>query len=153
MYLQLFALVPMSEKKRIQTYPSPEITVQFDPNLCEHSGICIRRLPNVFNLQSRPWVNVKGASKDDIIALIDKCPSGALSWTTDQADTPHVDASGATEITIITNGPLRLAGHIRILDKEGNLLHEADKCSLCRCGGSANKPFCDGKHREIGFQG
>jgi CDGSH-type Zn-finger protein len=58
-------------------------------------------------------------------------------------------------ITVRPNGPLRVEGPIRLLDADGKEWDLAGKpaVSLCRCGGSTNKPFCDGTHSKIGFQG
>ena len=50
-------------------------------------------------------------------------------------------------------GPLLIRGGVRVLDADGNVLYEGDKAALCRCGGSANKPFCDGTHKTNGFTG
>lgn len=56
-------------------------------------------------------------------------------------------------ITVRDNGPYLVKGPIRILDAEGNQFQiERETVALCRCGGSANKPFCDGTHARIGFQ-
>jgi CDGSH-type Zn-finger protein len=58
------------------------------------------------------------------------------------------------KITISDNGPLLVTGPVPLLDARGNPVEGAsDKMALCRCGGSSNKPFCDGTHREIGFSG
>jgi CDGSH-type Zn-finger protein len=50
------------------------------------------------------------------------------------------------------NGPLLVSGGVRVVDAEGNVLFEGERAALCRCGGSGNKPFCDGTHKEIGFR-
>lgn len=57
-------------------------------------------------------------------------------------------------ITANENGPYVLRGEVRILDVDGNAYDTEGKASvsLCRCGGSRNKPFCDGTHSRIGFQ-
>jgi CDGSH-type Zn-finger protein len=62
------------------------------------------------------------------------------------------------KITVRKNGPYRVEapeGSIELVDSEGNVFDLAGKpaFSLCRCGGSVNKPFCDGTHSKIGFQG
>jgi len=59
----------------------------------------------------------------------------------------------ALEVKASANGPLLVRGGVRVLDAEGNVLYEGDKAALCRCGGSANKPFCDGTHKTNGFTG
>jgi CDGSH-type Zn-finger protein len=59
-----------------------------------------------------------------------------------------------TKITVNNNGPLRLEGEFTIHDIQGNAFDLAGRTviSLCRCGHSENKPFCDGSHRKAGFQ-
>ena len=60
----------------------------------------------------------------------------------------------STKITVGHNGSIRIEGDFEIFDPQGNKFGLAGRTviSLCRCGHSANKPFCDGKHRECGFQ-
>ena len=60
----------------------------------------------------------------------------------------------ATKITVNNNGPLRVEGDFQICDPQGNAFGLAGRTtvSLCRCGHSANKPFCDGAHKAAGFQ-
>jgi 3-phenylpropionate/trans-cinnamate dioxygenase ferredoxin subunit len=58
------------------------------------------------------------------------------------------------QITPSENGPYRVVGPIELLDPEGNAIPvPGETIALCRCGGSENKPFCDGTHRKIGFVG
>ena len=57
-------------------------------------------------------------------------------------------------IKALKNGPIRIEGKVQIFDVDGNQIPwEKEKFSLCRCGHSSNKPFCDGTHSRIGFQG
>ena len=59
-----------------------------------------------------------------------------------------------TIIKVIPNGPYRVEGPVKIVDSEGNEhdISAKARISLCRCGGSTTKPFCDGTHSKIGFQ-
>ena len=59
------------------------------------------------------------------------------------------------EITIRNNGPYSVSGPIKLVDADGNPVDTSgrERISLCRCGGSTKKPFCDGTHSKIGFQG
>lgn len=59
------------------------------------------------------------------------------------------------KITVKQNGPYRVEGDVELVDHEGNPIGtpEGRPFSLCRCGGSTRKPFCDGTHSEIGFVG
>jgi CDGSH iron-sulfur domain-containing protein 3 len=57
--------------------------------------------------------------------------------------------SEKVKITVRDNGSLKVQGDFEIVDVEGNAIsHEGDSTGLCRCGHSANKPFCDGSHKE-----
>jgi uncharacterized Fe-S cluster protein YjdI len=70
----------VAEPKRIQSYETPDITVTFDPNVCIHSGVCVRGLPLVFDIKRKRWVRPELASAADVAAQIDRCPSGALQY-------------------------------------------------------------------------
>ena len=63
----------------IRYYSKEDVTVVWKPNLCTHSGMCIRGLPSVFNRNARPWVNMDGSEAQEIAMQVRKCPSGALS--------------------------------------------------------------------------
>ena len=138
------------EPRDVREYSTPEIVVEWQPRLCFHSHNCIRALPKVFDPDARPWVRLELASADEVDAAVAQCPSGALrarraGAAEARAEPLEVEASAA--------GPLLLRGGVRVLDAEGNVLYEGEKAALCRCGGSANKPFCDGTHKTNDFTG
>jgi uncharacterized Fe-S cluster protein YjdI len=64
--------------KRLQTYETPDITVTFDPNVCIHSGVCVRGLPLVFDVKRKRWVQPEHAAAGMVAAQVARCPSGAL---------------------------------------------------------------------------
>jgi uncharacterized Fe-S cluster protein YjdI len=64
--------------RRLQVYETPDITVTFDPELCIHSGNCVRGLPAVFDVRRKRWVRPEAASPEAVEAQIARCPSGAL---------------------------------------------------------------------------
>jgi putative redox protein len=68
-----------SETEKQIKYSNKDITVLWKPEFCKHSGRCVTQLPGVFNLQHHPWINVQGAGSEQIIAQVNKCPTGALS--------------------------------------------------------------------------
>ena len=138
--------------KLTREYATDEIVVEWEPRLRYHSQNCVRSLPQVFDDSRRPWVEVDAASADEVEAAVARCPSGALrtrrlgsAASTQQPEQPTVRAS--------ENGPLLVSGGVRVLDAEGAVLYEGEKAALCRCGGSGNKPFCDGTHKKNGFRG
>jgi CDGSH-type Zn-finger protein len=60
----------------------------------------------------------------------------------------------AATVTVLVNGPLQVKGDYQVLDAQGNALPSKEETAyLCRCGGSTNKPFCDGSHKKIDFKG
>jgi uncharacterized Fe-S cluster protein YjdI len=66
------------DAKRLQTYETPDVTVTFDPAVCCHTGICLRGLPEVFDVGRKRWVRPELADADAVVAQVARCPSGAL---------------------------------------------------------------------------
>jgi CDGSH-type Zn-finger protein len=134
---------------REKEYPGEEITVHDNRLICSHAAECVSNLPNVFRLGDRPWIAPDNASIEEVITVIKKCPSGALSYTAE--GTTHRDIDLATEIVVTKNGPYNVTGHIE-LKIEGELKPPStEHYVLCRCGASKNKPYCDGSHKEVDF--
>jgi uncharacterized Fe-S cluster protein YjdI len=139
------------ERDPSRTYANDSIEVQWEPRLCIHTRSCVRALPQVFDPEARPWVAVDAADADAVARTIETCPTGALHYRRlDGGGEETADAS--TVIEPRPNGPLFVRGRVRIVDDEGQVIREDTRVALCRCGGSENKPFCDGSHRRIGFQ-
>lgn len=147
----------------IKEYTKEGLTVVWNPHICTHSGICAKSLPEVFNPRARPWVNVDGKSIDEIKSVIDKCPSGALSYrmTSDGQDlnvkneiknSKKMEEDKIVQVEVIPNGPLIVKETCQIKHKDGANETKETRASFCRCGASANKPFCDGAHRKIEFK-
>ncbi len=140
--------------RRLQVYQAEEITVTFDPNLCVHSARCLSGLPKVFDVGRRKWIDATAASADDIARVIDRCPSGALGYR--RPGQAPVAGPGpvqaAAVVTLSTDGPLALEGRVRVQTASGEVLREAERVALCRCGGTRNQPYCDGSHLRVGFK-
>ena len=62
-----------------QEYSNGEITIVYKPDVCRHSGVCVKTLPKVYNPNVNPWINPRNATKEELINQVSKCPSGALS--------------------------------------------------------------------------
>ncbi|TML09366.1 MAG: hypothetical protein E6G38_06285 [Actinobacteria bacterium] len=132
-------------------YATDDIVVEWEPRLCYHSQNCVRSLPEVFDDRRRPWIKVDAAGADEVEAAVARCPSGALR--TRRLVAPAAKHQQPLEVRASADGPLLVSGRVRILDPEGAVLFEGERAALCRCGGSANKPFCDGTHKKSGFRG
>ena len=65
---------------------------------------------------------------------------------------PEASSGGALQIKSAPDGPLLLNGNVKILGSAGRTSWQGSQVALCRCGGSKNKPFCDGQHKKIGFK-
>ena len=135
--------------KRVN-YVGKEITIHDNRGICSHVGFCSDSLPSVFKLGEEPWIDPNGASKDEIITTVEKCPSGALSYSL--AGIEHRDQDREPLVTVSKDGPYFVTGGIQIVGHENRPEEVSNEhCTLCRCGSSKNKPFCDGTHWDIGF--
>lgn len=137
--------------ERVYRSRQGEIAVYWEPKLCNHTGNCFRGLPEVFKPQNRPWVLADAAPPHEIAAVVMTCPTGALHFERLDGG-PQEPQPEETTIDARPNGPLHVRGRVRILGPGGQLIREDTRVALCRCGASANKPFCDGSHRRVGFR-
>jgi uncharacterized Fe-S cluster protein YjdI/CDGSH-type Zn-finger protein len=132
-------------------YETSQIRVHWDSSLCIHTAICLRSLPEVFDVNRRPWVDIEGAAADEIAEAIERCPSGALTY--ERLDgAPDESAPTAATVVPWPNGPLLVRGSVEIRDVDGDVFTAGPRFALCRCGHSRNQPFCDLTHRETGFR-
>lgn len=134
---------------RNKNYYGKDITVHFNFGVCSHDGSCLKLKP-VFDRYRRPWILPDLGSKEDIIATIRKCPSGALSYTIDGI-THKEFFEREPLIRVAPGGPLMIEGGIELKDDENSCPETKEHYCLCRCGGSKNHPFCDGAHLNNGF--
>lgn len=143
----------------MRIYQNQDLIVYWEPEICIHVGYCIYGLPSVFNKEKRPWVDINGAPPEEIIKVIDTCPSGALQYSLPEGSRVDPDlAKGPgslhsrsdaprVEVRLVANGPILLKGPSALYDESGELLKTSDVLSLCRCGKTKTPPFCDGAHR------
>lgn len=132
----------------IKEYTNEDVTVVWKPDLCIHSQKCFKGLSEVFDPKKRPWITPEGASTEQIVAQVNKCPSGALSIKGQEGDT---STRQSLEIEVVKDGPIMINQEVTIRSAQGT--ETRPKVALCRCGASANKPFCDGSHKKVGFSG
>lgn len=145
-------------------YAADGIVVHWRSGRCIHSQRCVDGLPDVFDRDARPWIRPDRAAADALAATVDTCPSRALTYTrTDGAapgpgaardDEDEASGDGASVVVNVKRGgPLAVVGPVSVVDSDGNVLSTDDRTFLCRCGGSGNKPFCDGSHKQLSFDG
>ena len=135
----------------LKKYTSKDIEISWDSNVCIHAAVCVNNLAGVFNLENKPWIDPTGATVEEIKGLIPQCPSGALAYKVSGEIAPDEPVEQNTSVTLVKNGPIRLKGGFQIFNDEGKAMDHKQVVSLCRCGASKNKPFCDGTHKTIDF--
>ncbi len=131
-------------------YVGKKITIHDNRGICAHAGYCTDNLASVFKMKTEPWIDPDGAAVEEIIETIKKCPSGALSYTVDSV--VHRDQDREPMVTVTKDGPYAVTGGIELLEQLLGEGASTEHYTLCRCGGSKNKPFCDGTHWHIGFK-
>lgn len=132
---------------KIDHYEGTGISIHDNRGLCAHAGVCTDNLPEVFRIGQEPWIDPDGAEAARVAQVVARCPSGALSYTLNQR--LYRDTGDAESISFAPNGPYVVCGaQLEGVDPPQGF---SDHCTLCRCGGSKNKPFCDGTHWNLKF--
>ena len=135
---------------RLDDYVGDGITIHDNRGVCSHAGYCTDNLPSVFRMGVEPWIDPNGAPVEDIIRVIEMCPSGALSYSVHGKK--HDSLVREPSINLTKDGPYRIVGGIELDDYNNSKPQSKEHQVLCRCGGSKNKPFCDGTHWYIEFK-
>jgi len=131
-------------------YHTDRISVLWFAERCIHSGECIRALPRVFNPRRRPWVDLTRAEADAIAEAVLLCPTGALHYVRHDGGAQEPEP-GAVQVRAVRDAYL-VQGRLEIHGADGELIRSDTRMALCRCGCSAQMPFCDNTHRSIGFR-
>lgn len=131
-------------------YKGKRVTIHDNRGICAHAGICTDRLAAVFRYGQEPWIDPDGASIEEIDAIIQTCPSGALSYSVDGTE-QILNYPGEPQIFVAPGGPYAVKGSIELDGVEWGEGARRGCFDLCRCGQSKNKPFCDGSHWDTEF--
>jgi len=120
--------------------------IRFDATKCIHSRQCVLGRPDVFvpNVEGE-WIHPDAATPDEIAALAQNCPSGAIEYERLDGG-PNEAPPKVNLLRVRENGPLALHAEMTIAGHGPRL-----RATLCRCGASATKPFCDGSHSSVPF--
>jgi CDGSH-type Zn-finger protein/uncharacterized Fe-S cluster protein YjdI len=125
-----------------------EVTIRFDASRCIHSRSCVLGHPEVYvpNVEGE-WIHPDAASADTVMLTALTCPSGAIRAARNDG-TVHSDAPPRVNtVRVRENGPLAIEAQLSIRGEA----QATPRATLCRCGHSKNKPFCDGAHVNAGF--
>ena len=136
---------------RVRQYDGDGIRVTYDAERCIHAAECVHGLPSVFDPSRRPWIDATAAPAENLAAVVRQCPTGALAYERLDGGPPEAPAPN-NELRVIPDGPVYVSGNLVILDAERREIERDTRAAFCRCGASNNKPFCDGRHTDVGFE-
>jgi CDGSH-type Zn-finger protein len=136
---------------RQDDYVGRGVTIHDDRTVCAHAGFCTDALAAVFKLGEEPWIDATPADVDTIVAQVKQCPSGALAVSVGD-DPESIEDELPQRLVPVPDGPYRVMGGVQVTAADGTPYEVRNRQTLCRCGGSPNKPFCNGTHWHIGFK-
>jgi CDGSH-type Zn-finger protein/uncharacterized Fe-S cluster protein YjdI len=122
------------------------MTLIYEGRRCIHARFCVTGAPRVFLANVKgPWIHPDAIEVDRLVAIAQECPSGAIRYRRKDGrpdeSAPPVNLAGIRE-----NGPYAFRAPLVLDGAEAGF-----RATLCRCGASKSKPFCDGAHHDIGF--
>jgi CDGSH-type Zn-finger protein/uncharacterized Fe-S cluster protein YjdI len=132
--------------EEIERVPGEKLDIVLRLNRCIHSRVCVITRPDVFtpNVEGA-WVHPEAAPAEIVAEIARNCPSGAISM--DRHDGGPVEAAPlVNRVTVRENGPLAVHADLSVAGDRTSF-----RATLCRCGASRNKPYCDNSHHEAGF--
>jgi CDGSH-type Zn-finger protein/uncharacterized Fe-S cluster protein YjdI len=137
---------PSSIENGIERVEGEKITIVYEGKRCIHSRFCVTGAPDVFlaNVEG-PWIHPDAMDVEAVAEIAHLCPSGAIRYER-RDGRPNEQAPPVNLAAIREAGPYAFRGDLQLDGQPVGF-----RVTLCRCGASKNKPFCDGSHHEIGF--
>jgi len=135
------------EKEIIQRYDGKQINIIFNRSICAGAGTCVRNYPNIYKNASENWIFPDEDSLEVAIKSVEQCPSGALSYEI-KGQSVQEKYKGI-KMSVVPRGPLNIKGKVSLDASKWSTNANKEKYSLCRCGASDNKPFCDYTHASL----
>ena len=137
-------------KKVVKDFTGDCATVTWNSELCIHVAECGRAKGDLFLGDRKPWCDPNAASNEEILDVVERCPTGSLSVIfTDPSKIEQGPADNT--ITVVYGGPLVVRGKLNIEGAPADAPGLNFRASLCRCGLSKNKPYCDNSHEKSDF--
>ena len=135
-----------SKTDGIETVVGEHVTIDFEAKRCIHSRQCVTGAPKVFlaNVDG-PWIHPNAMDAEKLVAIAEVCPSGAIKYRRNDGR-PEEAPPPVNLVAIREGGPYAVRGDI-VLDGK----RQGFRMTLCRCGASKNKPFCDSSHHDVKF--
>jgi CDGSH-type Zn-finger protein/uncharacterized Fe-S cluster protein YjdI len=137
---------PPSTSAGVETAQGRRIELQFEARRCIHSRFCVTWAPKVFlaNVQG-PWIHPDAVPVEQLVEVAHACPSGAIRYRRKDG-APDEPVPAVNLASVREAGPYAFRAALQIDGVPAGF-----RATLCRCGASKNKPYCDGSHQKIGF--
>lgn len=122
-----------------KTYNSEGIDVYFEPKKCIHAAECVKGLPEVFDTSKRPWINPENSEAQKIADVVERCPSGALTYH--RKDGVSNESHDQTTIRVGEDGEFYVVGNFTL--ENGSEKLELNRAVLTNSNETDNPPFYD----------
>jgi CDGSH-type Zn-finger protein/uncharacterized Fe-S cluster protein YjdI len=130
----------------VEEIEGADMTLLYEGKKCIHSRFCVTGAPKVFLANVKgPWIYPDAMPVDALVEIAHACPSGAIRYRRKDGK-PEEGAPPVNLVSIREAGPYAVRADMRL---DGQAV--GFRATLCRCGASRNKPYCDGSHHEVGF--
>jgi CDGSH-type Zn-finger protein/uncharacterized Fe-S cluster protein YjdI len=130
----------------VEVVSGPDIEIQYTGRRCIHARFCVTGAPKVFlaNVQG-PWIHPETMPVERLVDIAHACPSGAIQYR--RLDGKEDEQPPPVNLTTVREaGPLAVRAELILAGKPAGY-----RATLCRCGASSHKPYCDGSHKDAGF--
>jgi CDGSH-type Zn-finger protein/uncharacterized Fe-S cluster protein YjdI len=131
-----------------ETVKGKDVTIRFDAKKCIHSRGCVLGYPNIYqpNVVGE-WIHPDAGSSDEVMHTALNCPSGAIRVAYNDGSRTSDHPPVVNTVRVRENGPLAIEAELLVREER----QVSPRATLCRCGQSKNKPYCDGAHAIAGF--
>jgi CDGSH-type Zn-finger protein/uncharacterized Fe-S cluster protein YjdI len=137
---------PQTNIGGVERVETDALTLIYEAKKCIHSRFCVTWAPTVFLANVKgPWLHPETVTPETVVEVAHVCPSGAIRYERKDGQ-PNESAPPVNLVRVHEAGPYGVRAEIMLDGVPANY-----RATLCRCGASKNKPFCDGSHHEIGF--
>lgn len=137
--------IPRNENG-VEYIDGKRLTLVYEGKRCIHARFCVTGAPQVFLANVKgPWITPDAIETARLVELAHACPSGAIRYQRLDGE-PNETAPPVNLLSVREAGPYAVRGDLSIGGDKSSF-----RATLCRCGASKNKPYCDGSHHEVGF--
>jgi CDGSH-type Zn-finger protein/uncharacterized Fe-S cluster protein YjdI len=137
---------PAATSSAVEVVDGREITIEFRAERCIHARFCVTGAPKVFLANVKgPWIHPDAMPTERLVEIAHACPSGAIHYRRHDGQ-PDESAPPVNLASVREGGPYAVRGALTVAGEDVGF-----RATLCRCGASRRKPYCDGSHHEAGF--